>query len=248
MSKLYEKFGEFDSAMEINRAAAAQLAEGDKEAIMILAKENGIDEMDAQDYIDGMMPELCNLMTAATGKVQVEAESLGLALTMELWVEHIINMIGFDDGDQLKIGIRRKGKSLAELFGKLVVEASRTRKNTPREVVDAARKIDSSIPSTLPIGDVTKKRFEEIVKEYYTSPVAADIEEKSKGKKTKTKDPEETAKTEEATEEAGEEAREEVTAVSETENDTETLPEVAPVQQEEPVADEDNAGEGGDEE
>ena len=67
---MWEKFGEFDSAEEINLAAAAQLAEGDKEAILLIAKENGIDEEDAQDYIDGMAPALCTPMMAAMGKLK----------------------------------------------------------------------------------------------------------------------------------------------------------------------------------
>ena len=45
---MFEKFGEFDSYEEINRAAEAQKAEGDTEAILALAKENGLDEEDAQ--------------------------------------------------------------------------------------------------------------------------------------------------------------------------------------------------------
>ena len=50
---MFEKFGEFDSAEEINRAAAAQRAEGDTEALMQIAIENGIDKEDAQDYAAG---------------------------------------------------------------------------------------------------------------------------------------------------------------------------------------------------
>ena len=50
---LFEKFGEFDSAEELNRAAAAQLAEGDIDAIYEIAEENGLDREDAEDYIDG---------------------------------------------------------------------------------------------------------------------------------------------------------------------------------------------------
>ena len=40
---MWDKFGEFDSAEELNRAAAAQKAEGDREALIMLAEENGID-------------------------------------------------------------------------------------------------------------------------------------------------------------------------------------------------------------
>lgn len=171
MAKLFAKFGEFDSAEEINRAAAAQKAEGDIEAVKAIAKENGIDEMDAQDYINGDLPELCNTFTAAVGKLEVEAEALGLPMVMRLWADHINGMLAGDDDDSLKKGIRRKGKNMAELFGKLIVETSHTRKNTPAEIVTAARKIDKSIPSTLPIGDISKKRFEEIVREYYIDPI-----------------------------------------------------------------------------
>lgn len=183
MAKLYEKFGEFDSAEEINRAALAQISQGDYEAVKTIAKENGIDEGEAQDFLEGIYPELCGPFSAAVGKLHVEAEALGLPMTMQLWVEHIILMmekdLDLEDrlGEVLMKGIRRKGKNMAELFGKLIVETSRTRKNTPSEIVAAARKIDSSIPSTLPIGDISKKRFEEIVREYYIDP-AGQQEEK----------------------------------------------------------------------
>ena len=36
---LFEKFGEFDSAEELNRAAAAQLAEGDIDAIYGISEQ-----------------------------------------------------------------------------------------------------------------------------------------------------------------------------------------------------------------
>ena len=68
---LFEKFGEFDSAEELNRAAAAQLAEGDIDAIYGIAEENGIDREDAEDYIDGAAPELCTPIMAALGKLKV---------------------------------------------------------------------------------------------------------------------------------------------------------------------------------
>ena len=37
---MFEKFGEFDSVEEINRAAAAQKAEGDEEAVVAIALAN----------------------------------------------------------------------------------------------------------------------------------------------------------------------------------------------------------------
>ena len=40
---MFDIFGEFNSAEEINEAAAAQLQDGDTDAVMTIARENGID-------------------------------------------------------------------------------------------------------------------------------------------------------------------------------------------------------------
>lgn len=73
---MFEKYGEFDSYEEINRASAAQLAEGDTEAIYAIAEENGIDREDAEDYIAGDAAELVTALMAANGKLAVEAAEL----------------------------------------------------------------------------------------------------------------------------------------------------------------------------
>ncbi len=98
---MFDIFGEFDSAEEINEAAAAQLAEGDIEAIMTIARENGIDADDAQDYIDGTTDELCSQLMAAFGKIEVEAAELKPKEIIEDWVNYIKEMHR----------IRRYGKS-----------------------------------------------------------------------------------------------------------------------------------------
>lgn len=171
MAKLFAKFGEFDSAEEINRAAAAQKAQGDLEAVRMIAKENGIDEMDADDFWRGDdIDELCSPFTAALGKLDIESAALDLPTSLQLWVDFIKNMILGDDGADLMIGIRRKGKDLVSLLAKLIVETSKSRKNVPSDIVSAARKLDSSIPGTLPIGDISRKRLEEIIREYYIDP------------------------------------------------------------------------------
>lgn len=62
---MYKKFGEFDSYEEINRAAAAQLKEGDLDAIKQIAEENGLDAEDAEDFCTGAIEELTTLVMAA---------------------------------------------------------------------------------------------------------------------------------------------------------------------------------------
>ena len=65
---MFNKFGEFDSADEMNRAAAAQRKEGDNEAILAIAEENGIDKEDAIDFIDGCVAAFVTpLMVVSAG-------------------------------------------------------------------------------------------------------------------------------------------------------------------------------------
>lgn len=73
---MFDTFGEFDSAEELNAAAAGQKAEGDTGALKELAEENGIDEDDVQDYMDGVTDSLCTPLTAAYGKLAVETAVL----------------------------------------------------------------------------------------------------------------------------------------------------------------------------
>ena len=73
--QLFEKFGEFDGFEELNKAAAGQLEEGDIEALRVLAKENGIEADEVEDYIEGIVPELVTPMTAAIGRLRVEFET-----------------------------------------------------------------------------------------------------------------------------------------------------------------------------
>ena len=107
---LFEKFGEFDSAEELNRAAAAQLAEGDIDAIYGIAEENGIDREDAEDYIDGAAPELCTPIMAALGKLKVEAAELEPQEIMEDWLTYI--RIQCAEHPETAEAVRKKEKSL----------------------------------------------------------------------------------------------------------------------------------------
>ena len=69
---MFDKFGEFNSVEELNEAAAGFKREGDLESLKELAIENGLDEDDAQDYIDGLSDELATLPVAAFGKLDME--------------------------------------------------------------------------------------------------------------------------------------------------------------------------------
>ena len=62
---MFGKFGEFNSAEEINRKAEELFNMQDLDGIRALAAENGIPHEYAQAYCEGDLPELCDRLTAA---------------------------------------------------------------------------------------------------------------------------------------------------------------------------------------
>lgn len=86
---MFEKFGEFDSYGEINELAENLLNEGDTESLKVMAKENGIQSDFVDMYLQGEIPVLCDQLTAALGKIDVEAAELKPKEIMEDWVEYL---------------------------------------------------------------------------------------------------------------------------------------------------------------
>lgn len=107
---MFDKFGEFDSYFAINEAAGNQLAEGDLNAVREIAKENGIDPDDAEDFIAGDIGELCGPLSAALGKFEIEKADLGRCKgEMVDYLEHVNYLITTDEAFRLayrKVGVR----------------------------------------------------------------------------------------------------------------------------------------------
>lgn len=132
---MFEKFGEFDSAEEINRAAAAQLKEGDEEAIFAIAKENGIDKEDAEDFIDGLVDELVTPLMAAYGKLAVEEAELKPYEIMEDWFTYIKQRCAEDPS--MAAAVRRKGKSLKGCLAEIMKWSFKNAKPVPDDIKKA---------------------------------------------------------------------------------------------------------------
>ena len=107
---IFDKFGEFTSADEINELAKNLLTEGDKASIKALAKENGIPEEFAKMFISGDIPVMCDVQTAAVGKIDVEAKELKPQDIMADWVEYI-KAVSMED-EAMAVAVRKKDKSL----------------------------------------------------------------------------------------------------------------------------------------
>ena len=116
---MFEKFGEFDSWEEINKAAEGQKEEGDLEALKALALENGFEEADAEDYMDGVVPEFCTALLAAESKIRIEKKDLKPEGIMVDWIDYVIKLVS--DDEKVCLAVRKKGKSLKGCIGQLLI-------------------------------------------------------------------------------------------------------------------------------
>lgn len=166
---MWEKFGEFDSAEEINRAAKGLREEGDRESLKILAEENGIDIEDAVDYANGLINELATIQTAAIGKLDIEAGDLNLPSNILLydWVDQIKTYVM--QNEDMAIAIRRKGKTLAGCIAQIMMNAFTNQWTIPQQIIKEAKisagKVTFGVPSSASVY--------KIIKDYYKAPIEA---------------------------------------------------------------------------
>ena len=157
---MFDKFGEFDSHEELNRAAAAQLKEGDEEALMALAQENGIDEEDVKDYINGDIQELSTPLTAALGKREVEAGELKPYGIMEDWITYI--KIRCSEEPAMALAVRRKEKSLKTCMAALLTWSLKNAREVDKGIL---KKAGISYRVTLGIPGMAQAK--KIITQYY---------------------------------------------------------------------------------
>ena len=113
---MFDIFGEFDSAEKINKAAEGLKNEGDFNNLLLLVKENGIDEEIAKAFIDGEIPYIADAMSAAIGKIEVEKEAIKDSFFSDM-KEDMINYLQSACMDEsFARAIRKKGKSLKDCF------------------------------------------------------------------------------------------------------------------------------------
>lgn len=157
---MFEKFGEFDSFEEINRAAQAQLDEGDLDAIKVIAEENGLEAEDAEDFCTGAMDVLTTPVMAACGKLDIEAKELRVDGLLEDWKNYIMQMCMEDI--ELSICIRKKGKRLEECLGEILKFAFTAKKQISNKIVTAA-----GLKPPIYLGVPGKAEAKKIIRKYY---------------------------------------------------------------------------------
>lgn len=163
---MFEKFGEFDSAEEINRAARAQKEEGDTEAVFLLVEENGIDRVDAEDFINGYIEELTNPAMAALGKLKIEATDLKLSGVLTDWTEELKIFCLRDEA--FARAVRKKGRDLAGYIALTAETGYANRAVVDKRIVDKSKQIKGIVgPHEFYIGIPTQKERKELAYRYY---------------------------------------------------------------------------------
>ena len=158
---MFDTYGEFDSAEEINKAAANQRINGDMEAIREIAAENGLDPEDAEDFINGDIDELCTPILAAFGKIKVESEELKPTEIVEDWVNYIKTRCTEDTA--MAAAVRKKGKSIKGCIAALLKWSYTNMYEVDKDII----KMSGVSASNVKMGIPGMGRAYKIITEYY---------------------------------------------------------------------------------
>lgn len=158
---MFEKFGEFDSHEEINELAINLSNEGDVDSIYALAQENGIPREFAEMFIAGDVPEICDAMTAAIGKIDVECATLKPKEIMADWVEYI--KVCCFDHEEMARAVRRKGKSLEGCIAELLKWSFGHQTEINEKILKAAEVTAGRVTLGIP----GMARAKKIIRNYY---------------------------------------------------------------------------------
>ena len=153
---MFDNFGEFDSWEELNRTAQGLKNERDFDNLKVLAAENGIDEMDVVDFVNGDMPTLCTAVTAALGKLAIEKADMKVSEIVEDWISFIESELS--ENEQLALLVRKKGRSLIGCIGEILRWSYTNRYKVDDRIIKASGIKASGVEMGIP-GMATAKKL-----------------------------------------------------------------------------------------
>ncbi len=158
---MFEKFGEMDSYTEINELAENLFNEGDTESLKVMAKENGIQNEFVQMYLQGDISELCDPLTAAMGKIDIEVAELKPKEIMEDWVEYLRGQCL--ENETLAFQVRKRGKSLKGCIADLLKWSFSNQQQVDKDIIKAAGVSAGRVTLGIP----GMARAKKLIKDYY---------------------------------------------------------------------------------
>ena len=159
---MFDKFGEFNSFHEINKSAEGLKEEGDIASLKELAKENGIDIEDVNDYVAGKMAYLTTELTAAVGKLEVEKMDFKHEFIFVDWFNYIMTCVSDPKNERMRTAVRLKGKSIKGCYGHILKWSEKNMKAVDPDIKKAAG-FNGNVKMGIP--DMNKAKA--LIKEYY---------------------------------------------------------------------------------
>lgn len=158
---MFDKFGEMGSYKEINELAENLFNEGDTDSLRAMAEENGIPSDYVEMYLAGDTPELCDPLTAAMGKIDMEVAELKPKEIMEDWVEYLRGQCM--ENEILAYQVRKKGKSLKGCIAALLKWSFSNQQQIDKDIIKAAGVSTGKVTLGIP----GMARAKKIITDYY---------------------------------------------------------------------------------
>lgn len=159
--KMFEKFGELNSYEELNELAENLFNEGDIKSLKAMAEENGIQKEFVEMYLQGDIPVLCDPLTAALGKIDVEAAELKPKEIMMDWVEYLRGQCM--ENESMAMEVRKKGKSLKGCIAALLSWSFKNQQGVDKDIVKEAGVSTGRVTLGIP----GMGRAKQIITDYY---------------------------------------------------------------------------------
>ena len=160
-NELYAVYGKM-TYQELMETARGLREEGDHKGICELAKENGIDKDDVDEFLENKeLDNLASLLMAALGRINVESAGFNIQEIMVDWTEYIRQQI-VDSGTFAEALMNPK-KNLTECFGKILEWSYKNSYPVDADIIKAAGIKCSNVKLGIP----GMARVKKIIRSYY---------------------------------------------------------------------------------
>lgn len=157
---MFDSFG-IMTTEELNELANNLKNEGDKDSIEALAKENGLDPDIAKAFISGEIPVFADVLSAAIGKIDIEAKELKPKEIVVDWINYIKARC-LEDNNMAK-AVRDKNKTLKGALAALLTWSFQNAYDVDRDIVKEANVKAGRVKMGIPGSGTAKK----LINEYY---------------------------------------------------------------------------------
>ncbi len=157
---MFDVFGNM-TAEEINELARNLKTEGDTANVITLAKENGIDTDIAEVFLEGEIDFLCDNVTAAIGKIEIEAKEMDAKEIIADWIEYI--KLKCFDVEEMAIAVRKKDKNLEGCIAELLKWSYKNMYKIDEKICMAAGIGNASVKMGIP----GMAKAKELIESYY---------------------------------------------------------------------------------